>query len=46
RCTTKKVKLKLLTPFNSLSKEQLEQQEKCEVNIYSKQKIQQLIERN
>ncbi|CAG8675923.1 24161_t:CDS:1, partial [Racocetra persica] len=46
RCTAKEVKLKLLTPFNGASKEQLEQQEKCGVNICSEQKIQQLIERN
>ncbi|CAG8765878.1 19734_t:CDS:2 [Cetraspora pellucida] len=45
-CTAKEVKLKLLTPFNGASKEQLKQQEKCEVNICSEQKIQQLIEQN
>ncbi|CAG8682831.1 480_t:CDS:2 [Gigaspora margarita] len=41
---TKEIKLKLLTLFNSISREQLEQQEKYRINSCSEQKIQQLLE--
>ncbi|CAG8834464.1 28197_t:CDS:1, partial [Gigaspora margarita] len=44
--TAKEIKLKLLTPFNGVSREQLKQQKKHRINLCSKQKIQQLLEQN
>ncbi|RIB28034.1 hypothetical protein C2G38_2159009 [Gigaspora rosea] len=38
-CTAKKVKLKLLALFNSVSKEQLEMEEKYRTNVYNEKKL-------